>query len=412
MKAEIITIGDEILIGQIVDTNTAWIAEQLSQTGIRVTSRLSVGDDAEAITDAVTDALNSADVIIITGGLGPTRDDITKTTLARMFGCGMVRDEATFRRNEEVLRARGIEYNELNRSQAMVPECCTVLLNRNGTAPGMWFERGHRVVVALPGVPFEMKVLMGEEVLPRLKEHFSLSQITHRTMITFGIAESVLARTIAEWEDALPPYLKLAYLPSPSGVKLRLSAYERNGDETREEIDRRFGELEKIIPNNIVGYGDVTVQSEAARMLSERKQTLAVAESCTGGALSAIFTAMPGASEYLLCGVIAYSNRAKTEVLGVDPAAIERHGAVSREVAEQMAAGARRISGADYAISTTGIAGPTGGTDEKPVGTVWIAVAHPSGVVSEKFVFGHLRSVNIERASSTAADMLRRVMAK
>ncbi len=405
MKAEIITVGDEILIGQIVDTNSAYIAERLNEAGIRVTSRISVGDEAGAIADAIADALNSADVVIMTGGLGPTKDDITKTTLAGLFGCGMVRDSATFERNEQVLKARGVDYNELNRSQAMVPECCEALLNPHGTAPGMWFDHGGRVLIALPGVPFEMKYLLTETVLPRLRKHFSLGQITHRTMMTFGLAESILAETLTDWENALPAHLHLAYLPAASGIRLRLSAY--GGDGATEEIDRRFAELEEIIPEYVVGYGEATLQSAVAEILTRRGETLAVAESCTGGAVSALFTEIPGASEYFLCGVVSYSNRAKAELLGVRTADIERFGPVSREVAEQMAVGARRVAGSDYAISTTGVAGPTGGTDEDPVGTVWIAVAHPGGVLSKRFTFGRLRDQNIARAAAAAVNMLR-----
>lgn len=405
MNAEIITIGDEILIGQIVDTNSAWISERLNAVGIRVTSRISVGDEARAIADAVTDALNSADIVITTGGLGPTKDDITKTILAGMFGCGMVEDRATYLRNEQMLKARGIEYNALNRSQAMIPDCCGALPNPNGTAPGMWFDRGEHILISLPGVPFEMKRLMDDEVLPRLRSHFSLGKVVHKTMVTFGMAESILAETLTEWENALPEYLHLAYLPAPSGIRLRLSAYD--GDDAARQIDERFRELEKIIPGYIVGYGDATVESAVAAILVKRGETLAVAESCTGGAVSARFTAMAGASDYFLCGVVSYANTAKSEVLGVNAENIERYGAVSQEVAEQMVLGAKQISGADYAISTTGIAGPAGGTDEKPVGTVWISVAHPAGVLSRKFIFGHLRDQNIERASAAAINLLR-----
>lgn len=409
MKAEIITIGDEILIGQIVDTNSAYIAERLNETGIRVTARISVGDEAEAIADAVTDALNSADVVIMTGGLGPTKDDITKTTLADLFKCGMVRDRATYERNEQVLRARGVDYNELNRSQSMVPECCEALLNPHGTAPGMWFDRGEQVLVALPGVPFEMKHLLTDTVLPRLRKRFDLGQITHRTMMTFGLAESILAETIADWEDALPACLHLAYLPAASGIRLRLSAY--GGDvAVEEEIGRRFAELEKIIPQYVIGYEDATLQSAVAQMLTRRGETLAVAESCTGGAVSALFTEMPGASEYFRCGMVSYTNQMKTDLLGVNAAEIERFGPVSREVAEQMAIGARRVAGSDYAIATTGIAGPAGGTEENPVGTVWIAVAHSGGVFSKRFTFGRLRDQNIARSASAAINMLRLIL--
>jgi nicotinamide-nucleotide amidase len=405
MKAEIITVGDELLIGQVVDTNSGWIANRLNNIGLRVTKRLSVGDERAEIAGAVDMALNDADVVVMTGGLGPTKDDITKQTLAGLFGCGMREDVDTQEHNRALITSRGFDFNELNRAQAMVPECCTVLPNRNGTAPGMWFERNGSVLIALPGVPFEMKKLIDDEVLPRLRKRFKLSDITHKTMVTSGIAESMLAERISQWEEALPEYLRLAYLPSPSGVRLRLSAYERAG--AQGEIDRRFAELEGLLAGFVVGYGDETVQSAAARMLVERGRTLALAESCTGGAIASMFTQMAGASEYFLCGAVTYSNQCKVGMLGVDAAVIEHESAVSQSVAEQMAIGARHVSGADYAIATTGVAGPGGGSDEVPVGTVWIAVAHPEGVVSKRFTFGQLRSVNIERASAAAINMLR-----
>lgn len=410
MKAEIIIIGDEILIGQIVDTNSAWISTRLNDTGITVTRKLSVGDTAEEIAWALGEAMEACDIVIVTGGLGPTKDDITKLALADFFGCGMVRDEATHERNRRVLEARGVDFNELNRSQSMVPECCTVLLNDNGTAPGMWFERGGKVLVSLPGVPFEMKALMTESVLPRLAGHFSLKEVIHRTAITFGLAESVLAATIAGWEDDLPEWLRLAYLPSPSQIRLRLSAYDVDGRTGEEEIGRRFGVLEQMIPDYIIGYGDDTVASVTAGLLSGRGLTLSVAESCTGGALSAKFTEISGASEYFLGSVVSYSNDVKTGVLGVSAEDINEYGAVSRQVAVQMAEGVRRICGSDYAIATTGVAGPTGGTPEKPVGTVWIAVAAPGKTFAGKFTFGKLREQNIERASATAVNMLRLIL--
>lgn len=410
MKAEIITIGDEILIGQIVDTNSAWIAERLNDIGVRVLVKMSVADDRAAIADAVTDALNSADIVILTGGLGPTKDDITKKTLAELFGCGMVEHRPTYERNEKTIAARGFEYNALNRAQAMVPECCEAILNMNGTAPGMWFDRGSKVVVSLPGVPFEMRYLMDEEIVPRLLRRFRLGGITHKTMITFGYAEAMLAEMIAPWEDALPPHIKLAYLPAPGGIRLRFSAYETDETQAHAEIDAQFAELEKMIPEYVVGYGDTTVQSAVAGMLAERGKTLSVAESCTGGAIASRFTAMAGASRYFLCGMVAYSNASKINILGVNQSDIEQYGAVSEQVAEQMALGVRRISGSDYAIATTGIAGPDGGTEDKPVGTVWIAIAHPDGVLSRQMRYGNLREQNIDRASAAAINMLRLVL--
>lgn len=407
MNTEIITIGDEILIGQIVDTNSAWIAARLNEAGFTVTRKLSIGDNREEIVTAVDGALAKSDAVIITGGLGPTKDDITKLTLAEMFGGRMVRDEETYIRNERTLTARGIEYNELNRGQAMVPDTATVLQNLHGTAPGMWFERDGKVVVSLPGVPFEMKELMTAEVLPRLLTYFKQGKVVHRTAITFGLAESVLAATIAPWEDALPEYLHLAYLPSPSQIRLRLSAYDIKSDSEEAEIDRRFKELERMIPEYFIGYEDDTVASAAAALLRKAGATLAVAESCTGGALSASFTAMAGASDYFLGGVVSYSNDVKANVLGVSRDTLERYGAVSEETALEMADGVRRLCGADYALSTTGIAGPTGGSEDKPVGTVWIGLATPNGTTARKFVFSKLRPQNIERFATAAANMLR-----
>ena len=407
MKAEIITIGDEILIGQIVDTNAAYIAQRLNAVGFVVNERSSVGDRAEQIVRSIEQSLERSDVVITTGGLGPTKDDITKTTLARMFGGGMRCDSRVEEHVRTMLAARNIEFNELNRSQALVPESCEVLFNAHGTAPGMWFEREGKVVISLPGVPFEMRHLMEDEVLPRLKSRFSLRQIVHRTMITAGIAESMLAARIAEWEDALPEYLHLAYLPSPNIVRLRLSAYEVDGEAIEREIEEQFRMLEKLISENVVGYENATMQEQVHRLLVESGKTLAVAESCTGGSIAAKFTAMAGASAYLLCGVVAYANEAKSNILGVDASLIEKYGAVSEQVARAMAEGARHISGADFAVATTGIAGPTGGTAEKPVGTVWFAVASERGTEAMMRISGTDRGQIIDRATAYAIEFLR-----
>ena len=280
MKATIITIGDEILIGQIVDTNSASIARHLNAAGIVVAEKESVGDDRDAIVAALRRAMDGSDVTILTGGLGPTKDDITKRTLAELFGCELVRDERVARHVRRMLESRGIAYNDLNRGQSLVPACCTVLFNAHGTAPGMWFERDGRVVVSLPGVPFEMEHLMQDEVMPRLKAHFELRQIVHRTMITAGLPESMLAAKIEAWENALPSYLKLAYLPNPGAVRLRLSAYEVEGESVSKEIERQFEALRKIIPHNIIGYETATMQELVHKLLTERGLTLATAESC------------------------------------------------------------------------------------------------------------------------------------
>lgn len=407
MQAEIITIGDELLIGQVVDTNSAWLGSTLGDDGIKVIQITSVQDNAAQIVQAVNDALSRADIVLMTGGLGPTKDDITKKTLAEMFGMKLVRNEQVYEMVGKQLALRGIAFTELNQGQALVPDGCTVLPNRNGTAPGMWFERGGKVLISMPGVPFEMKALVKDEVLPRLRKHFALDANVHRTIITFGLAESILADTIASWEEALPPYLHLAYLPSALCIRLRLSAYEIDRQKAEQEIESQIGKLSKVIPNYIIGSEDDSLESVTGTLLKTRGETLATAESCTGGNIAHRFTAMPGASEYFKGGVVAYSNEVKIALLGVDPESLNRYGAVSQSVAEQMAEGVRRATGATYGISTTGIAGPTGGTPEKPVGTVWMAVATPNGVFSRRMVFGSVRSQNIERASSNCINLLR-----
>ena len=407
MQAEIITIGDELLIGQIVDTNSAWLGSTLGDDGIKVIQITSVQDNAAQIVQAVNDALSRADIVLMTGGLGPTKDDITKKTLAEMFGMKLVRNEQVYEMVGKQLALRGIAFTELNQGQALVPDGCTVLPNRNGTAPGMWFERDGKVLISMPGVPFEMKALVKDEVLPRLRKHFALDANVHRTIITFGLAESILADTIASWEEALPPYLHLAYLPSALCIRLRLSAYEIDRQKAEQEIESQIEKLSKVIPHYIIGSEDDSLESVTGTLLKTRGETLATAESCTGGNIAHRFTAMPGASEYFKGGVVAYSNEVKMALLGVDPESLNHYGAVSQSVAEQMAEGVRRATGATYGISTTGIAGPTGGTPEKPVGTVWMAVATPNGVFSRRMVFGSVRSQNIERASSNCINLLR-----
>ena len=407
MQAEIITIGDELLIGQVVDTNSAWLGSTLGDDGIKVIQITSVQDHAAQIVQAVNDALSRADIVLMTGGLGPTKDDITKKTLAEMFGMKLVRNEQVYEMVGKQLALRGIAFTELNQGQALVPDGCTVLPNRNGTAPGMWFERDGKVLISMPGVPFEMKALVKDEVLPRLRKHFALDANVHRTIITFGLAESILADTIASWEEALPPYLHLAYLPSALCIRLRLSAYEIDRQKAEQEIESQIEKLSKVIPHYIIGSEDDSLESVTGTLLKTRGETLATAESCTGGNIAHRFTAMPGASEYFKGGVVAYSNEVKIALLGVDPESLNRYGTVSQSVAEQMAEGVRRATGATYGISTTGIAGPTGGTPEKPVGTVWMAVATPNGVFSRRMVFGSVRSQNIERASSNCINLLR-----
>ena len=407
MKADIITIGDEILIGQIIDTNSAWIAARLGEIGVSIRRKYSIGDRREEIISAVEESMAKAEITIITGGLGPTKDDITKRVLAEIFNSPMVCHTETYERVERMMAARGIAFNDLNKGQAMVPECCTVLANHKGTAPGMWFERNGRVVVSLPGVPFEMEGLMTESVLPLLTRHFELSSVVHRTAITYGLAESMMAELIAPWEDALPPHLHLAYLPSPSQLRLRLSAYDVDKEQAEREFDEQFAKLIPILGAYFVGWGDTTVQSAVAEILVERGETLASAESCTGGVIASKFTAMSGASEYFWGGVVSYDNSVKENVLGVSRHNLETYGAVSEQVARQMAEGVRRLCGTTYGVATTGVAGPTGGSPEKPVGTVWVAVATPTHTIAKLFQHGKVRAVNIERAATAAINLLR-----
>ena len=406
MKATIVTIGDEILIGQILDTNSRYISRALNSHGIVVAERTSIGDNRTQIVETLDRTLSQSEVVIITGGLGPTKDDITKHTLCDYFGSTLRYDECEAEHIRALLARRNVAFNDLNRGQAMVPECCTVLHNAHGTAPGMWFEREGRVVISLPGVPFEMQHLIDEEVMPRLCARFELREIVHRTMITFGIAESILAERKADWEEALPGYIHLAYLPAPNVVRLRLSAYEVEGKTVREEIESLFDKLRTIIPDNIAGFEDASVEELVHNILINKGLTLAVAESCTGGAIASKFTAQAGASAYFMCGVVSYSNESKRDVLGVDMHDIEQYGAVSEQVAMAMAKGAKVISGANFAISTTGIAGPTGGSEAKPVGTVWIGVATPEKCYAVLKNCGTDRSQVISRATAYAIALL------
>ncbi|MFR9619608.1 MAG: CinA family nicotinamide mononucleotide deamidase-related protein [Rikenellaceae bacterium] len=415
MNVSIITIGDEILIGQIVDTNSAFIAQRLSALGFVVESKLSIGDGAEQITSVIGDALCRCDLVVVTGGLGPTKDDITKGTLAEMYGCTMRNDERVARHVEQLMTSRGVTYNELNRQQSHVPECCEVLFNAHGTAPGMWFAAadGRGVLVSLPGVPFEMKRLIEDVVEPRLLSEFTLKKSLHRTLITVGVPESMLAERIEAWESGLPEYLKLAYLPSAGRVRLRLSAYEvEDAVAVRSEVDRQFAAVEQLLLGHILGYEGITAERVVHDRLRERGESLAIAESCTGGALSAKFTAMAGASEYLLGSVVAYGNGVKISVLGVSPETLAAHGAVSEAVAIEMADGVRRLTGADYAISTTGIAGPTGGSDEKPVGTVWFGISSAAGSFALMRRLGTDRSQVIDRSVAEALAQLRALLVR
>ncbi len=407
MKTEIITIGDEILIGQIVDTNSAWMGQQLNMHGIEVYQVTSVHDDHNHILKSFADAEKNADLVLITGGLGPTKDDITKKCLCEFFGTELVYFPEVFEHVQALLSSRNVKINQLNRDQALLPASCTILHNSAGTASGMWFERNGTIFVSMPGVPFEMEAIMTEEVFPRLIKLGIMQSILHKTVLTIGLPESMLAEKIEEWESALPVFIKLAYLPGALMVRLRLSAYGTDQAMLEAEIDKQVKELIAIIPENIFGFDEENMALIIGRILVNSSKTMAVAESCTGGNIAHFITSNSGSSAYFKGGVVAYSNEIKTRLLDVSAELIESFGAVSQQVAEAMAVGAQKAFNADYSISTTGIAGPEGGTAEKPVGTVWIAVAGPSGIKSEKFIFRHNRERNIIRTTQTALNLLR-----
>lgn len=408
MKAEIITIGDELLIGQVIDTNSAWIAEQLNLYGVEIYQITSVHDEQKQILEALLKAEQSADIIILTGGLGPTKDDITKNVLCKYFNTKLVFHKPAFEQIKERFKNRNISINKLNKDQALVPESCTVLLNKAGTAPGMWFKKGSKIYISIPGVPFEMKYLMEHEILPRIKDLGAGRAIYHKTINTHGLPESILAKTIEDWETALPVNIKLAYLPNPMAVRLRLSVTGANLNILKQQVEEEIEKLKKFIPENIYGFDNETLAEVTGRLLVSNSASLALAESCTGGFISHLITSVPGSSSYFKGSIIAYSNEVKQKILGVDPVSIEKFGAVSEQVACEMAHGVKDLFGVDYAIATTGIAGPGGGTEEKPTGTVWIAVADNRLVAAEKFVFGNNRERNIMRSSQTALQMLRK----
>jgi nicotinamide-nucleotide amidase len=412
MNAEIITIGDEILIGQIVDTNSAWMATELNAIGVKILQITSISDNQEHLVKALDDARKRADIVLMTGGLGPTKDDRTKDVLTSYFNSELVSDSTTLEHIESFFKTRGLKSIQLNVDQALVPECCTVLPNPVGTAPGMWFEDNQVIFVSMPGVPFEMKQLMTEQVLPRLKPLCKKGSIVHRTIQTIGIPESFLAKKLEFWEDALPEYIHLAYLPSPGLIRLRLSAFGDNVDALESEVDKQVEKLNQIIPEAIFGYGEVSISQVVGELLKSEKSMVAVAESCTGGMISHEIISVPGSSGWFKGAVVAYSNEIKENILHVSRHSLVEYGAVSEEVVRQMAEGVRKIMNSQYGIATSGIAGPTGGTAEKPVGMVWIAVAGPEGTVVKVFNFANNRERNITRASLAALDMLRLLLIK
>jgi nicotinamide-nucleotide amidase len=410
MKARITAIGNEILIGQVLDTNSNWLATELTRLGFDVENIAVIPDVRAAIESALSSAEGACDLICFTGGLGPTSDDITKQTFADYFGEPLVMDSEVLADVTAFLARRGrTALVNLNRSQAMVPKGATVLRNLVGTAPGSWFEKDGTVFVSMPGVPYEMRKMMNDEVIPRIREKFDLSVIYQKTVLTFGIPESDLAARIAKWEAALDD-IEIAYLPSPAGVRLRLTLRGTDREALKAKVGERIAELDKQIPGDIYGYDTDTLASVVGQLLLGKKKSMATAESCTGGLIGHQITSHPGASAYYLGSIIAYDNRVKIGLLGVNEADIDAHGAVSRRVVESMAEGVMGCTGADYAVATSGIAGPDGGTLEKPVGTVWIAAASKTRTISKRFQFGERRDVNIARSAASALNMLRKLL--
>ncbi|MEI6061068.1 MAG: competence/damage-inducible protein A [Bacteroidota bacterium] len=411
MLAEIITIGDELLIGQVIDTNSAWMAEQLNMAGIRVHQITSISDDHDHILRTLKEASKRAKLVLITGGLGPTKDYITKQALCDYFETTLVFSEDAYQNVVRLFGARGVSVSELNRLQAMVPASCKVIQNPNGTAPCMWFESEGCIYISMPGVPFEMKAIMEQEIVPRLLNNHN-KIIIHRTILTEGIGESSLAELIEPWEDALPPFIKLAYLPQPGMVRLRLTAYGNDRDQLQGAVNQAEKELYPFASKYIFGFDDDTMESVVGRLLRAKNLTLATAESCTGGNIAQLITSIAGSSEYFKGSVVAYSNEIKEQFLDVPHQVLSDYGAVSEETVLAMANGIKERFQADYAISVSGIAGPGGGTVEKPVGTTWIAVATPTGASARKFMFGEHRGRNIRRASIAALNMLRARLAE
>ena len=411
VKVEIITIGDEILIGQIVDTNSAWMATELNTAGFELAQITSVHDDANHIIEALEMALKRADVVLFTGGIGPTNDDITKQTLCSYFDTKLVFNDSVYQNIERLFANRpNYKMNELTKAQAMVPENCTVIQNEVGTAPITWFDTVAKVVVSMPGVPYEMKRAMSVEIIPRLQKQFDTPVIIHKTVQVYGYTESALALKIAEWESNLPEYIHLAYLPNSGVVKLRLSGFLENVLALEFVMNQQLDLLSQLLGNAIVANEDILIEQLLGNLLIASGKTVSTAESCTGGNIAHVFTSLSGSSSFFKGSVVAYANEVKENVLQVDSVDIETFGAVSQQVVEQMAVGVRKLLKTDVAIATSGIAGPTGGSDEKPVGTTWIAVCSDDMVVSREFSFGKLREQNILRATQAALLMLKEII--
>jgi len=410
MRAEIITIGDEILIGQIVDTNSAWMAQKLNLAGVRVKQITSVSDDRQHILNALNESKSRAELILITGGLGPTKDDITKNTLAEYFKTGFRLDQDALENVKRIFAKYKAPLLETNIKQAEVLENCITLLNLNGTAPGMWIEHEERIYVSMPGVPFEMMYMMEEQVIPKIKQAFKLPVILHHTILTAGIGESILAEKIESVEDSLPDHIKLAYLPKLGTVRIRLSGTGQNEEVLKTEIDVYAKRIVDIVGEFVMAENDTPIEKVILDFMESQNLTLSLAESCTGGYISHQLTQHPGSSRVFLGGAVTYSNELKVSMLGVSGETLRKNGAVSEETVKEMAEGAHSKFHSDYSIAVSGIAGPDGGTEEKPVGTIWIAVTGKSKTITRKYNFGNKRVQNIERSATTALILLYKLM--
>ena len=413
MNAEIITIGDEILIGQIIDSNSAWIAAELNKIGVSVYQITSVQDNEEHILKALKNAQKIVDIVIITGGLGPTKDDITKVTLANYFNDTLQLNDEIVEHIKAMFQKINYPFTEVNKNQALVPTKCEALKNELGTAPGMWFNINNKVVVSLPGVPYEMKGLMEKQVLPKIQNTFHLPFIYHKTIITYGMGESMVAERLEDWENNLPSFIKLAYLPSYGKVRLRLTAKGKEKERIESAIHDEVEKLIKIIPDIIVGFDETEeIEVVLGKLLTEKKLTVATAESCTGGNIAHKITSVPGSSKYFTGSVVAYQVAVKMEELNVNKESIQKYSVVSAQVAEEMAVGIKHKFKTDYGIATTGNAGPTTDVTDKTVGVVFIAIATPTSVFSKEFYFGKPREKVIERASNKALELLKKEILK
>lgn len=409
MKAGIITIGDELLIGQTINSNAAWLGQELSSLGIDIYRSVTIRDDRESILAVVEEYFNAVDLILVTGGLGPTKDDITKETLCEYFETELELDQNVLERIRTYFEARGKEMLESNVKQAELPKDSLTLANKHGTASGMWFEKSGKILVSMPGVPYEMKSIVSDEVIPRITAKFGIEGSYYQTLMTQGVGESFLAQEIEDWENRLyADGLGLAYLPSPGIVKLRITSGK--GTQDAGLIKGYFDELKKRLPKYVYGENGESIFEVVGDLLRDQNATLSTVESCTGGGIASSFIDFPGASDFFEGGLVTYSNELKMKMANVREETLREYGAVSEQTVIEMAKGGKEVMDVDYTIAVSGVAGPDGGTDEKPVGTVWISVAHPNGVIAKKYLFGDHRGRNIEKTKLYAANLLRRVL--